>query len=69
VSNEAKLRQAMNGVKYVFHAAALKHLPSCKFYPMEILRTNVIGIENVLNADEVKSLLLKLDSIKDELHA
>ncbi len=42
--------QAMKGVDYVFHAAALKQVPSCEFYPMEAMRTNVIGTENVLNA-------------------
>ena len=41
--------QAMRGVDYVFHAAALKQVPSCEFYPMEALRTNVMGTENVLN--------------------
>jgi UDP-glucose 4-epimerase len=40
----------MNGVDYVFHAAALKQVPSCEFYPMEAVRTNVLGAENVLNA-------------------
>ena len=50
VRDEASLRQAMKGVNYVFHAAALKQVPSCEFYPMEALRTNVIGTENVLNA-------------------
>lgn len=42
--------QAMRGVDYIFHAAALKQVPSCEFYPMEALKTNVIGTENVLNA-------------------
>lgn len=44
------LQSAMNGVDYVFHAAALKQVPSCEFYPMEAVRTNVLGTENVLNA-------------------
>lgn len=44
------LRQAMVGVDYIFHAAALKQVPSCEFYPMEAVRTNVLGTENVLNA-------------------
>jgi UDP-glucose 4-epimerase len=44
------LAQAMIGVDYVFHAAALKQVPSCEFYPMEAVRTNVLGTENVLNA-------------------
>ena len=42
--------QAMTGVDYIFHAAALKQVPSCEFYPMEAVKTNVIGTENVLNA-------------------
>lgn len=42
--------QAMKGVDYVFHAAALKQVPSCEFYPMESVRTNIIGSENVMNA-------------------
>ena len=41
---------AMKGVDYVFHAAALKQVPSCEFYPMEAVRTNVLGSENVMNA-------------------
>lgn len=41
---------AMHGVDYVFHAAALKQVPSCEFFPMEAVKTNVLGTENVLNA-------------------
>lgn len=41
---------AMHGVDYVFHAAALKQVPSCEFYPMEAIRTNVMGAENVMRA-------------------
>lgn len=44
------VRQAMHGVDFVFHAAALKQVPSCEFYPMEAVRTNVLGAENVMNA-------------------
>lgn len=46
----ASIKQAMRGVDYVFQAAALKQVPSCEFYPMEAVRTNVIGTENVINA-------------------
>jgi UDP-N-acetylglucosamine 4,6-dehydratase len=44
------IRDALQGVDYVFHAAALKQVPSCEFYPMEAVRTNVIGAENVMRA-------------------
>jgi UDP-N-acetylglucosamine 4,6-dehydratase/5-epimerase len=44
------VHDALNGVDYVFHAAALKQVPSCEFYPMEAVRTNVIGAENVIRA-------------------
>lgn len=50
IRNPDSLMDAMEGVDYVFHAAALKQVPSCEFYPMESVRTNVIGTENVLNA-------------------
>ena len=50
VLNYDSVAQAMHGVDYVFHAAALKQVPSCEFYPMEAVRTNVLGAENVMNA-------------------
>lgn len=50
VRDFASLSNAMVGVDYIFHAAALKQVPSCEFYPMEAVKTNVIGTENVLNA-------------------
>ena len=50
VRNYDSVAQAMHGVDYVFHAAALKQVPSCEFYPMEAVRTNVLGAENVMNA-------------------
>jgi UDP-N-acetylglucosamine 4,6-dehydratase len=50
VRNYDSIHEAMQGVDYVFHAAALKQVPSCEFYPMEAVRTNVLGAENVLNA-------------------
>ena len=50
VRNYDSIRDAMKGVNYVFHAAALKQVPSCEFYPMEAVRTNVLGAENVMNA-------------------
>jgi UDP-N-acetylglucosamine 4,6-dehydratase/5-epimerase len=43
------INKAMHGVDYVFHAAALKQVPSCEFYPIQAIKTNVIGTENVLN--------------------
>jgi UDP-glucose 4-epimerase len=48
VRNEKSLEDAMTGVDIIFHAAALKQVPSCEFYPMEAVYTNVIGTENVL---------------------
>src|SRR3990167_6638825 len=50
VRNYDSLAQSMKGVDYIFHAAALKQVPSCEFYPMEAVRTNILGTENMLNA-------------------
>src|SRR5882762_8142555 len=50
VRNYDSIYQAMKGVDYVFHAAALKQVPSCEFYPFEAVRTNVLGAENVMSA-------------------
>ena len=60
VRDLASVKNAMHGVDYIFHAAALKQVPSCEFFPMEAVRTNVIGTDNVLTAaiDEgVKSVI------------
>ena len=50
VRDSGSLNQAMRGVSYVFHAAALKQVPSCEFHPLEAVRTNVLGTENILEA-------------------
>lgn len=50
VRNALSVKDAMQGVDYVFHAAALKQVPSCEFFPMEAVRTNIIGTDNVLHA-------------------
>ena len=60
VRDYGSIHQAMFNVDYVFHAAALKQVPSCEFYPIEAVKTNVLGTENVLNAaisNEVKKLV------------
>ena len=61
VRDRASVDIAMTGVDYVFHAAALKQVPSCEFFPLEAVKTNVLGTENVLNsaiAHQVKNVLV-----------
>jgi UDP-N-acetylglucosamine 4,6-dehydratase len=50
VRDKNSINDAMRGVDYVFHAAALKQVPSCEFYPMQAVKTNIVGTENVLNS-------------------
>ena len=60
VSDLASVKNAMHGVDYIFHAAALKQVPSCEFFPIEAVKTNVLGTENVLTAaieEGVKSVI------------
>lgn len=61
VRNYQSVDDAMCGVDYVFHAAALKQVPSCEFFPIEAVKTNVLGTENVLNAaikNKVKKVIV-----------
>ncbi|GIP51620.1 polysaccharide biosynthesis protein [Paenibacillus vini] len=60
VRERSSLQSAMVGVNYIFHAAALKQVPSCEFFPLEAVRTNVLGTENVLEvaiANEVEKVI------------
>lgn len=60
VRDLASVKNAMHGVDYIFHAAALKQVPSCEFFPIEAVKTNVLGTENVLTAaidERVKSVI------------
>ena len=50
VRNIESIRDAVDGVDFIFHAAALKQVPSCEFFPMEAVKTNVMGTDNLLRA-------------------
>ena len=65
VRDTRSIDDAMNGVDYVFHAAALKQVPSCEFYPMQAVQTNVIGTENILNA-AIKAGVKKLIALSTD---
>ena len=60
VRNIQSIRDAIVGVDYVFHAAALKQVPSCEFYPMEAVRTNIEGTDNLLHAAIEEGVKLSL---------
>ncbi len=73
VRDLASVKNAIHGVDYIFHAAALKQVPSCEFFPIEAVKTNVFGTENVLTAaieEEVESVIcLSTDKAAYPLHA
>jgi UDP-glucose 4-epimerase len=61
VRDYRSVNSVMNGVDYVFHAAALKQVPTCEFFPMQAVKTNILGAENVLNAaiaNKVKKIIV-----------
>ena len=61
VRDYSSINQALKGVDYIFHAAALKQVPSCEFYPLEAIKTNTLGAENVMTAaiaNKVKKVIL-----------
>ena len=63
VRDYRSIDDAMDGVDYIFHAAALKQVPSCEFYPVQAVKTNILGTENVLEAainHNVKKVIVEL---------
>lgn len=73
VRDLASVKNAMHGVDYVFHAAALKQVPSCEFFPLEAVKTNIIGTDNVLTAaidyDIKKAICLSTDKAAYPINA
>ena len=73
VRDSASVSQAVKGVDYIFHAAALKQVPSCEFFPLEAIKTNVIGTENVLLSAEAfkvkKVVILSTDKAAYPINA
>ena len=64
------LKDALHGTDYVFHAAALKQVPACEFFPLEAVRTNVLGTENVLQASIDLNIENKINNFnRQALHA
>lgn len=68
VRNLQSCKDAMPGVDYIFHAAALKQVPSCEFFPMEAVKTNVIGTDNVLTAAIEAGVKVVISSQPTRLH-
>jgi len=73
VRDLASVKNAMHGVDYIFHAAALKQVPSCEFFPLEAVKTNILGTENVLTAaidyDVKKVICLSTDKAAYPINA
>ena len=73
VRDTSSVKQAVKGVDYIFHAAALKQVPSCEFFPLEAIKTNVLGTENVLAAAETfevkKVVILSTDKAAYPINA
>ncbi len=59
IRDQKSIEQAVIGVDYIFHAAALKQVPSCEFYPMEAVKTNILGVDNLLN-EAIKNNVKKI---------
>ena len=69
----SSVSQAVKGVDYIFHAAALKQVPSCEFFPLEAIKTNILGTENVLvsaeNFEVKKVVILSTDKAAYPINA